>query len=238
MTWTQTRLIDKAKPFLTWLDEWHTNLKSITLDEIVRDPARVAILSVDMLNGFCYEGTLSSPRAAACIQPIVELFTRWHARGVRHFLLIQEWHSADAEEFKAYGAHCVQGTREAEMVPEFAALPFANEFVVVHKNSIHAIVGTAMEAWLAQHPHVDTFICVGVCTDLCTYDMAIDLKLRANITDTPRRVIVPANCVNTYDLPVDVAQKVGALPHDGDLAHAYFLYMMALNKIEVVKEIG
>ena len=35
-------------------------------------------------------------------------------------------------------------------------------------------------------------------------------------------MIVPANCVNTYDLPVDAAQKIGALPHDGDFADVYF----------------
>jgi len=122
-------------------------------------------------------------------------------------------------------------------VRELAALPFARTIEVVHKNSLHTIVETTMQQWLENHSLVDTFIVTGVCTDLCAYDLALDLKLRANSRDIPRRVIVPANCVSTYDLPVDAAQKIGALPHDGDLAHAYFLYMMALNKIEVVKEI-
>ncbi len=65
----------------------------------------------------------------------------------------------------------------------------------------------------------------------------MELKVRANALDLPRRVIVPANAVNTYDLPVAAAEKIGALPHDGDLLHALFLYQMALNQIEVVREI-
>ena len=202
------------------------------------EPASAALCTVNMLNGFCYEGTLSSPRSAACVPPIANLFQRAYERGVRNLISIQEWHSEHAEEFKAYGAHCVRGTHEAELVRELATLPFARDIEIVHKNSLHTIVDTTMEQWLENHSVIDTFIVTGVCTDLCAYDLALDLKLRANVRDIPRRVIVPANCVNTYDVPVETAKEIGALPHDGDLAHAYFLYMMALNKIEVVKEIS
>jgi nicotinamidase-related amidase len=228
-------LAEQARPFLAWLDRWFRDLPSLSLAEVVREPQRVALASVDLINGFAYEGNLSSPRVAALIPPVVDLLRRAHERGVRNFILIQECHSEHAEEFKAYGPHGICGTNEAETVPELAALPFARDFKVVHKNSLHTITDTAMEDWLAQHPEVDTFIVVGDCTDLCTYDLAMDLKLRANQRDLPRRVIVPENCVQTYDLPVEVAQQLGALPHDGDFQHRVFLYMMALNKVQVVR---
>lgn len=230
-------LAEGSKTFLNWLSDWYANLQPITLSAAVDEPPRTALITVDMLNGFCYVGTLSSPRSAACVQPIANLFQRAYESGVRNFVSIQEWHSEKAEEFKAYGEHCIRGTHEAELVSEITSLRFARDIEVVHKNSLHTIVETTMEQWLENHSLVDTFIVTGVCTDLCTFDLALDLKLRGNTRDIPRRVIVPANCVNTYDLPVATAQQVGALPHDGDLAHAYFLYMMALNKIEVVKEI-
>lgn len=230
-------LAEGSKTFLNWLSDWYTNLQPITLSAAVDEPPRTALITVDMLNGFCYAGTLSSPRSAACVQPIANLFQHAYESGVRNFVSIQEWHSEKAEEFKAYGEHCIRGTQEAELVREIASLRFARDIEVVHKNSLHTIVETTMEQWLENHSLVDTFIVTGVCTDLCTFDLALDLKLRGNTRDIPRRVIVPANCVNTFDLPVAAAQQVGALPHDGDLAHAYFLYMMALNKIEVVKEI-
>ena len=233
----KTDLNQKSRVFLDWLSEWYSNLKPLSLREVVDDPARVAICSVDMLNGFCYEGKLSSSRAAACVNPIVDLFQRAYGQGVRNFVLIQEWHNKGAEEFEAYGSHCVQGTHEAAIIPELTTLPFARDFVVVRKNSLHTIVGTSMEQWLENHAGVDTFVVVGVCADLCVYDMVMDLKLRANAQDMKRRVIVPANAVNTYDLPVAVAGQVDALPHDAELLHPLFLYMMTLNKIEVVKEL-
>jgi len=234
----KVNLAEKSKDFIDWLSEWYAGLQPIPLAAAISQPSRTAVCTIDMLNGFCHEGNLSSPRSAACVQPIASLFQRAYERGVRNFVSIQEWHSEHAEEFKAYGEHCIRDSHEAKLVPEMAALRFARDIEVVHKNSLHTVVETTMEQWLENHSLVDTFIITGVCTDLCTYDMALDLKLRANARDIPRRVIVPANCVNTYDLPVDTAQKIGALPHDADLAHAYFLYMMALNKIEVVKEIA
>jgi nicotinamidase-related amidase len=230
-------LASQSKQFVDWLSSWYSALQPLPLESAISDPARTAVCTVDMLNGFCYEGTLSSPRAAACVKPIADLYRRAHALRVRNFVSIQEWHSESAKEFEAFAAHCIRETREAMLVPELAELPFAREITVVHKNSLHAIVSTRMEEWLDEHPSVDTFIATGVCTDLCTFDLAMDLKLRANARDLPRQVIVPANAVSTYDLPVATALKMGALPHDANLLHAMFLYMMALNKITVVKEL-
>jgi hypothetical protein len=81
------------------------------------------------------------------------------------------------------------------------------------------------------HPQVDTFIVVGDCTDLCTYQLAMYLKLRANAHQLRQRVIVPENTTDTFDIPVLVAEKIGAVPHDGDLLHLIFLYNMMENGV-------
>jgi nicotinamidase-related amidase len=131
----------------------------------------------------------------------------------------------------------VAGTREAETVPELQSLLFSNEFTVLTKNSINSAIGTDLEDWLETHPEVNTFIVVGDCTDLCTYQLAMHLRLRANALGLDQRVVLPADCVDTYDLPVETAKELGILPHDGDLLHAVFLYSMALNGVEVVAKV-
>jgi hypothetical protein len=94
---------------------------------------------------------------------------------------------------------------------------------------------TTFDAWLDANSALKTFIVLGDCTDLCTYQLAMHLRLRANAAQTPGvRVIVPANCVQTYNTPVPVARKLGIPAHDGDLLHAVFLYNMASNGVEVV----
>jgi hypothetical protein len=50
-------------------------------------------------------------------------------------------------------------------------------------------------------------------------------------------VIVPADCVQTFDTPLALARQIGAMPHDGDLLHLVFLYSMQLNGIEVVRTV-
>jgi hypothetical protein len=79
---------------------------------------------------------------------------------------------------------------------------------------------------------------VGNCTDLCVYQLAMHLRVRHNARNVPGvSVIVPANAVDTYDLPVETASAIGAMPHPGDFFHQVFLYHMALNGIQVVREL-
>lgn len=231
-------LIQDARPFLNWIGTWRENRPALDLATEVVSPSSVAVLSVDVINGFCYEGPLSSPRVAAIVPPIVRLFERAYALGVRHFILTQDTHDEQAVEFGSFAPHCTRGSTESEPVPEFKALPFFDQFTIIPKNSISSSIGTELPSWLDAHPEVTTFIVVGDCTDLCTYQLAMDLRLRANAQQRPAdRVIVPIDCVDTYDLPVPVAEELGIMPHHGDLLHLIYLYSMGLNGIEVVARI-
>lgn len=231
-TWIKNR-----EPFLKYLAEWEATLPEVEFSSAAPDPARTAIVCVDVINAFCHAGPLASPRVCGIIAPIVRLFERAHAAGVRHFVLPQEAHEPDAVEFRQYPPHGVRGTEEAETVPEIKALPFYGEMVVLPKNSIHPALNTGFEAWLKEHPEVNTFVVVGDCTDLCTYQLAMYLRLRANAHQHQHRVVVPVNGVDTYDLPVEAAQAIGAVPHDAELLHRVFLYSMVLNGVEVVRAI-
>lgn len=231
------RLIADSQPFLRHLTAWEAALPTLPLAAVTAAPERTAVVSVDVINGFCHFGPLASPRVAGLIAPIVRLFERAHQSGVRHFLLTQDTHAPEAVEFGQYPPHCVRGTAEAEAVPEFQALPFFKEMVVFPKNSISSTIHTGLEAWLEAHPEVTTFVVVGDCTDLCTYQLAMGLRLRANARQLSARILVPAECVDTYDLPVAAAAAIGATPHAGDLLHLVFLHHMHLNGVEVVRAI-
>ena len=231
----------RSGAFLDWLEEWERALPSARLEEYLRQTGRspdaTAILSVDVINGFCHEGRLASPRVGSIVEPIVRLFPEAHRLGVRHFVLTQDTHDPQAEEFREWGPHCVRGTPESQTVPELARLPFANRYTVMPKNSISSAIGTALDRWLDEHPEVKDLICVGDCTDLCLYQLAMHVKLRSNALGLQYRVTVPADCVQTYDLPVEAAKQLGAMPHDGDLLHRVFLYHMALNGVNVLRSL-
>ncbi len=227
-------LVDHAQPFLAELESWLQSLPTESLQHLAAQPEKVAIVSVDMIEGFCNVGVLSSPRVAGIVAPIVSLFERAWGAGVRNFILMQDTHEPDAVEFAQFPPHCVRGTFEAEPVADFKSLPFFGHMLQVEKNSISSGLNTGLNNWLAEHSQVETFIVVGDCTDLCTYQLAMHLRLDANARQLFRRVVVPEDCVQTYDRPLEVAKVQGGLAHPGDLMHAVFLYHMALNGVEVV----
>ena len=230
-------LADRSADFLAFLETWLAGLPQAGLEDVLGDPASAAIISVDVINGFCTFGPLSSPRVNEIVAPIAALLQAAWAKGLRNILLTQDTHEPDAVEFGQFPPHCVRGTPESEPVDAFKALPFFDQLLQMPKNSIHSGLNTPLNDWVAANPRVRTFIVVGDCTDLCTYQLAMHLRLEANARQLARRVIVPINTVDTYDRSVTAAREQGGLPHAADLLHAVFLYHMALNGVEVVQSL-
>lgn len=235
----QTRANASDSAFLGWLEQWEQQLKDESLSRLLEGtagPEAVGVFCVDVINGFCHEGPLASPRVKRIIRPVADLFQICYQAGIREFILPQDQHPEDSPEFSSWPIHCVAGSREAQTVPELAGLPFSRTFQIIPKQSISSNLETSLGDYLDTRI-LDTAICVGDCTDLCLYQLAMYLRLRANARGDDLTVIVPAECVDTYDLPIKSAEMAGALPHPGDLMHRLFLYHMALNGIRVVRSI-
>ena len=226
-------LISESGPFLQFLDGWMAGLPKFSLDAEITHPERAAIISVDVIEGFCSQGALASPRVGQIVEPIARLMGQAWAAGLRQIVLVQDTHEPEAVEFGSWPVHCVRGSAESQPVAAIRTLPFFNHITVFPKNSISSFLNTGLNGWLAEHPELDTFIVVGDCTDLCTYQLAMHLRLDANSRQLQRRVIVPAECSDTYDRLLQTAQAKGGLPHPASLLHAVFLYHMALNGVLV-----
>ena len=235
-------LVKRSQPFLRWAVDWFNGLPSLKLEGLIEEaggPDRLAVLAVDVTRGFCEEGALASERVGAIVEPIGRLVERARALCVRHFLLPQDTHSSDAVEFGSFPPHCVEGTEESQTVGRLAGLPFSDQYRILEKDSISCSIGTGLDGWLDEHPEVVTFLVVGDCTDFCVYQLAMHLRLRANVRkQRDVRVIVPLDGVDTFDIPVEVAEEIGALPHPGDLFHLVFVFHMAQNGVEVVREVA
>lgn len=230
-----------AEEYFDWLEKWLGERPTERLPDLIAGaggPGNTAVFCVDMIKGFASEGPLASPRVAALTGNVVRMLTAAYNADVRDIVLAQDAHSADAPEFRAFPPHCVAGTSEAEPIGAIRNLAFFDQLTIIPKNCLNALVGTALPEWLADRGQLNTLIVIGDCTDLCVYQLAMGLKMRANAEGFVSRVFVPMDCVDTYDLPVDTAQAIGALPHPGDLMHRLALYHMALNGIEVVRTIA
>jgi len=233
-------LDEESARFFAYLDQWLASRPAVSMDELVRRAGRaqdILVLSVDLLEGFCRVGGLASPRIEAIIPDVVALFQRAHQVGVRHFVLLQDSHPANSPEFEQYGPHCVEGSPEAETVRELKELPFSGQFDVMPKRTLDPARGTRLEPWLQARGTPALTILCGNCTDICIYLTALYLKTRATALGQNAWVLVPANCVQTYEFTVEQALARGLTPHPGDLLHRIFLHHLALNGVEVVARV-
>lgn len=216
-------LADRSLAFLTYLEDWYRQLPLVPLATVIDSaPETVALISVDMINGFCKEGPLSGERVAALITPVADLFQAAYQQGVRAMVLAQDAHHPETPEFRVYPPHCIAGTSESQTITELASLSFASEMTIIEKNALSIAIATTFDDWMATHPDITTFIVVGDCTDLCVYSAAMYLQLQSHALNRPRRVVVAANLVDTFDTPVSVAREAGIPAHPGDVHHLFF----------------
>lgn len=228
-----------GEEFLSFLDEWYQDLPIVSLKSILKDfpAAQTALISVDVINGFCKSGNLFSPRIGAIVSPVVDLFRAARQNGVEHFLLLQDTHPAGSKEFQIYPSHCVEGSLESQTVKELSDLENSSQFVVIPKRTIHPGTEPKFQDWLKAHGNLRQFILVGDCTDICVYQTAIYLKSWFVQMNEECHVVVPANCVDTFDIPVDREKRGDTLPHPAEFMHVLFLYHMRTNGIHVVGQL-
>ncbi|MBP9676284.1 MAG: cysteine hydrolase [Anaerolineaceae bacterium] len=231
---TNTRLMEGADKYLAYLESWLDALPALYIEHA----EQTAIMIVDLTNGFCNEGALASSRVKAIVEPTVRLLQNAWDAGVRYFFLLNDTHEPDAVEFNAFLPHCIRGTEESETTAEIRALKFYDQMVLIKKNSLSPSLGTSLAEKLKALPQITNTILAGDCTDLCVYQAAMELRLDANAhQNASAAIIIPEECVATYDLDVETAKNLGAVPHPGDLLHAIYLHQMQLNGIQVVKRV-
>lgn len=236
-----------TRPFMNYLFDFYSNLDGRKLSDILRDakgPENISILVVDMLNGFCKSGQLSSQRVGDIIEPIKNLINISYRMGIKNIIFLNDSHDEHAKEFMSFPKHCVKGTDESNIVDELKEI-INGEAVIYEKNSLNPFFGGEYEdgndflkvIMEMLKDGKTTFIVVGNCTDLCVYQTAISLKMIGNANNKEVNIIVPSDYVDTYDISVKTAERLKTIPHDGDLLHTIFLYHLYINGIMVIKEI-
>jgi len=148
-----------------------------------------AVLVIDMLRGFLEEGypLYCGAKARDIIPNIQRLLERELAGGAKVFFICDD-HDPDDLEFKVFPPHCIEGTVEAEVIPELAKYPGE----VIPKKRYSGFFGTALKAKLRELRPEKIIVC-GVCTDICVMHTVADARNR------DYQVEVPVDCVASFD---------------------------------------
>lgn len=144
-----------------------------------------AVIVTDMLGCFLEEGypLYVGEKARRIIPNIQQLLEQELARGARVFFICDH-HDPDDLEFKMFPPHCIEGTAEAEVIPELAGYPGE----IIPKKRYSGFFGTRLDEKLNQLKPEKLIIC-GVLTDICVLHTAADARNR------DYQVEVPVDCV-------------------------------------------
>jgi nicotinate phosphoribosyltransferase len=149
---------------------------------------RVLIVS-DMLRGFLEEDhpLYCGVRARAIIPNVQRLLEREIEQGGKVFFLCDR-HRPDDPEFAMFPPHCIEGTDEAELIPELLQYPGE----IIPKTTFSSFYNTALDSRL-EEIQPETIIVCGVTTHICVLQAVIDARNRQY------HVEVPVDCVASFD---------------------------------------
>lgn len=159
------------------------------------DPHKTIAVFVDIVNGFIRTGAMADGRIEDIIDPNVRLMKMCEGAGILT-AAFADCHKKDAAEFLSFPPHCIEGTEESQLVRE---LKNAGNCLIIPKNSTNGFHEDKFKSLLECHPKTDTFIVTGDCTDICVLQLCLCLKTYFTQKNIPVSVIVPIDCVETYD---------------------------------------
>ncbi len=148
-----------------------------------------AIIVTDMLKCFLEEGhpLYVGDKARRIIPNVQRLLERELARGSKVFFICDH-HDPDDLEFRMFPPHCIEGTAEAEVIPELANYPGE----IISKKRYSGFFGTPLEERLTALKPEKLIIC-GVLTNICVLHTTADARNR------DYEVEVPVDCVASPD---------------------------------------
>jgi nicotinamidase-related amidase len=168
-------------------------------DAVLVDPARTALVVIDMQNDFVQRGgSLLVPDAEATIPAIRRLLELARLNRMR-VVYSQDTHREGDPEWRIWPDHAREGIWAWEMVDELAP---ARYDVVVRKTRYDAFYGTPLDHLLRLWG-VDTLVICGTVANICVHYTAASAALRWYDVVIPRDAI---SALDPFDLESSLRQ--------------------------------
>lgn len=156
------------------------------------------LVIVDMVNGFVKEGAMADQKIQEIIPEIKKLIDVIKKEEME-IVFIKDTHKKGCREFERYPEHCIEGTKEAEVVDELKE--YEKESYSYQKNSTSTMFAKNFLNDIDAMKSLREIIITGCCTDICVMNLAIPLQNYFDEQDRDINIIVPENAVATYDAP-------------------------------------
>ena len=173
-----------------------------------------ALFMIDMNNGFVNFGPMANPKYNDLVPEQLALIEMFREEDeLVNFIL--ENHDKNALEFVSYPEHCVEGTEEAKLIPEFQNEENKPNTRTYYKNSINGMLNRTLQDDIKALKKLKMIVLAGVCGDLCVMDFGRTLLRYLDEINHDLKVFVVKSCIDTFDAPghnreewLEIAYKV------------------------------
>ena len=180
----------------------------------VYENIRKALYMIDMNNGFVNFGNMANPKYNELVKEQLKLINKFRKENqLVNFVL--EGHTTDSIEFDSYPSHCVLGTKEAELIPEFIDEQNKENTRTYYKNSINGMLNRNLQDDIKSQDNLNEIVIGGVCADLCVMDFARTFSRYLDEINRRAKIFVVENTIDTYDSLehnreewMDIAKKI------------------------------
>lgn len=180
----------------------------------VYENIRKALYMIDMNNGFVNFGNMANPKYNELVNEQLKLINKFRKENqLVNFVL--EGHTTDSIEFDSYPSHCVLGTKEAELIPEFIDEQNKENTRTYYKNSINGMLNRNLQDDIKNQDNLNEIVIGGVCADLCVMDFSRTFSRYLDEINRRAKIFVVENTIDTYDSLdhnreewMDIAKKV------------------------------
>lgn len=153
------------------------------------------LIVVDMVNGFIREGKMKDPYIEHIINETVRLTEMFLKKDAVAF--IRDYHKIGSIEFNRFPVHCLEGTRESEMVDELKK--YEKEVLTYKKNSTSTMFAKNFMTDIEKMKQLKEIVVVGCCTDICILNLVLPLRNYFDEINQKTEIIVPQNAVETFN---------------------------------------
>ena len=182
-----------------------------------------AVFMIDMLDDF-HTGALGNKYVDYIIEPMKEFLQNAKKNNVV-VNAVNDAHTEESIEFETFYKHSIIGTDGANIIADLREIEFDNVF---YKNSTNGFHNQDVVNWLNENKQITKIVVIGVLTDMCVFQFALNLKTYCNQINRHMEVIIPTNLVETSEYE----------GHNRELFSYMSLEFMRQAGINVVKEVN
>lgn len=166
------------------------------------------LIVVDMVNGFVREGALADKHIEGTIANQVALIKQYQEEG-NLIIFIKDTHTKDSVEHDRFGGavHCIEGTKEAELVDELKPFEGKENTITLEKNSTSYIWAENKEDGynfvdvLNNLENVEEVEVVGCCTDICITNGVLPMMNYFDQNNKRVGVTLYQDAIDTFEIP-------------------------------------